>query len=400
MGPLTGYRVVELGVWVAGPAAAGLLADWGADVVKIEPPAGDPMRGVFRVTAGRDDPRNPPFDLDNRGKRSVVLDLRSDDGRELGMRLVERADVLVTNLRPDALERIGFDHAALRERFPRLVYCSITGYGLEGADRSRAGYDIGAFWARSGMASLHTLPDDAPLPNRGGLGDHVTGLAALSGILAALLERERTGQGRLVETSLLRTGMYTLGWDLNIQLAYGKLEGPVARTERRTPLINCYRASDGGWFWLLGLEGDRHFPGVARAVERPDLLDDERFATARERARHASALVAELDAAFATATRDEWAARFAEHDVWWAPVQTPAEVVADPQAVAAGAFVDVPDGAGGTTRHVAGPVGFGTPLAPGPVPALGQHTDEVLRELGVEDREADRLRQAGVVPGR
>jgi len=399
MGMLNGLRVVEMGLWVAVPAAGGIMADWGADVVKIEPPAGDPMRAMFRLSAGSLVEKNPPFDLDNRGKRSVVIDVGTPAGRDLAYRVVERADVFVTNMRPDALARMGFDHETLRARFPRLVYASVTGYGLRGPEHNRPGYDVGAFWARSGIAFGHIVDDGAPAALRGGLGDHVTAMSIVTGILAALHARERTGQGRLVETSLLRTAMYTLGWDLSIQLEFDKVKLPVSRTEIETPLMNSYRAGDGRWFFLIGLEADRHFPGVARVIERPEIVDDTRFTTARDRRHNRTALIGLFDEAFATRPLAEWAERFDREGVWWAPVQSFAEVVRDPQARAAGALIDAPSRGGGTSRTVATPIGFdGAPVAPrAPSPLLGEHTDEVLRELGVDDATLARLRAGGVL---
>ncbi len=389
---LEGLRVVELGLWVAGPAAAGLLADWGAEVVKLEAPAGDPMRAFFRLATGSKVERNPPFELDNRGKLSVAIDLRSSAGQAAALALLARADVFITNLRPDALARARLDPETLRARFPRLVYASITGYGRAGADRDRPGYDVGAFWARSGVADTLTVAGNAPPMIRGGFGDHVTALAAVSGILAALVERERSGRARLVETSLLRTGMYCLGWDLNIQLAFGKVRAPVARTDTETPLMNSYRASDGKWFWLIGLEADRHFPGLTRAIERGELIADARFGDARARRHNRGDLIALLDDAFRTRPLAEWSARFDAEDVWWAPVQSPAEVIADPQAHAAGAFAQVRGADGSDGPAIAGPVSFDghTPTL-GPVPALGEHTRDVLSEIGFGDAEIDAL---------
>ena len=377
--PLEGYRVVELGVWVAGPAAAGILCDWGAEVIKVEPPTGDPMRAVFSLAAGASEERNPPFDLDNRGKRSVVLDLRTERGRAAFDALLATADVFVTNLRVDALERLGLDHASVIARHSRLVYASVTGFGLDGEDRDRAGYDVGAFYARSGFAHTMTQPGEAPPSLRSGKGDHVTGLAAAAAVLAKLLERERTGTGGLVETSLLRAGMYTTGWELGIQLRFGKSADPEHRSVNPTPLVNCYQAGDGRWFWLLGLEADRHLPGVLAAIDRPDLGTDERFLTARDRRKNAAAFIAALDEAFATRTRDEWGEVFAEHDVWWAPVQSLAEVAVDPQARAAGAIVTMASG----EESIAPPAGFGErDVVARPVPALGADTDDVLGALG------------------
>ncbi len=397
---LDGVRVIEMGLWVAGPAAAGILADWGADVVKIEPPAGDPMRAFFQLATGSKVDRNPPFDLDNRGKRSIVLDVRAAAGRDAAYRLLAAADVFVTNVRPDALARLGLDPATLTARFPRLVYASITGYGRSGPERDRPGYDVGAFWARSGVAQTLAPEGTAPPQIRGGFGDHVTAIATVAGILAALYERARSGRGRVVETSLLRTGAYCLGWDLGIQLAFGKIKAPVPRTEVETPLVNCYRAGCGRWFWLIGLEADRHFPGVARSVEREDLLGDPRFASVRERRRRCRELIAELDRAFATRPLAEWAVRFDGEGVWWAPVQSLDEVVRDPQAAAAGAFVDVPTRDGGTQRAVASPVGFadGATTPTRPAPALGEDTAAVLREAGFDDAALAALRAARVIP--
>lgn len=385
-GPLTGIRIVELGVWVAGPAAGGIAADWGADVVKVEGPAGDPMRRMLAVTAGGgDDLPSPPFDLDNRGKRSVVLDLETQDGRTAMHALLASADVFLTNLRPDAVDRLGLGPDAVRGAFPRLVYASVTGYGREGPDTWRAGYDVGAFWARSGLAAL-AVPPDAPQPHfRGGVGDHITAITTLSGILAALLQRQTTGEGALVETSLLRTGIYCLGWDLGIRLRMGKLADSAPRTKQSNPMINVYRAADDRWFWLLGVESDRMWPKLLAAIDRKEWADDERFTSARARRHNCEVLIAQLDDLFATDARAAWTARFDEHDVWWAPVNTADDVVEDPQAVAAGAFVEVPAAAGsGAHRAVASPVRFGADIVPvGGVPALGEHTDELLRELGL-----------------
>jgi crotonobetainyl-CoA:carnitine CoA-transferase CaiB-like acyl-CoA transferase len=384
---LEGYRVVELGAWVAGPGAGGVLADWGADVIKVETEAGDPMRRLFDVLGGHKQPQSPPFDLDNRGKRSVVLDLRSDDGRAALTKLVATADVLLTNLRPDALERLDLAAEHVLAANPRLVYASVSGYGLEGPDRDRPGYDLGAFGARTGIAHLHGVPYDEPVAIRSGLGDHVTALTAVTGILAALLERERSGKGQLVATSLLRAGIYCIGWDLGIHLRFGKMAPVTGRHGNANPLVNSYRAGDGLWFWLLGLETDRHWPGLLAAVGRADLGEDERFDSARGRRKNAEALIEILDAEFATATREEWFERFDRENVWWAPVQTPEEVVADPQALAAGAFVDVPEGAGAPAhRAVATPVAFSREgaIRTGAVPGLGEHTEEILKELGLE----------------
>ena len=382
-GPLTGFRVVELGVWVAGPAAGGLLADWGADVVKVEPPAGDPMRAVFGALGVADQAGVPPFELDNRGKRSVVLDLREESERETMWALLATADAFITNLRPDALERLGLGHEAVLERLPGLVYASVTGYGLDGPDRDRAGYDMGAYWARTGLAHTLVPPGEMPPPLRSGMGDHATGTTMAAGVLAKLLERERTGRGGLVATSLLRTGVYTLGWDIGVQLRFGKRESTRPREKNRAPMMSCYRASDGRAFWLLALEADRHWPAMVAALDHPTMGSDPRFVDARSRLAHVEEFIALLDEHFATRTYEEWITRFDEHDLWWAPLNSIVDAIADPQVQASGAFVDMTPREGEAPyRAVASPVDFGGfDQRPGPVPALGEHTAEVLAEL-------------------
>jgi crotonobetainyl-CoA:carnitine CoA-transferase CaiB-like acyl-CoA transferase len=396
-GPLDGTRVVELGVWVAGPACGGILADWGADVIKLEPPTGDPAR-QFAAMLGADVPLNPPFELDNRGKRSVVLDLTTEAGREVALELIDTADVFVTNVRLAALARLGLDHVNVLRRNPRLVYGALTGYGLVGPDAGRAAYDIGAFWARSGIAALLTAPGGTPPFQRGGMGDHGAGIAMAAGICAALVHRARTGRGQLVSTSLLRHGIYTIGFDLNTALRLGVPIAVATRETMANPTINSYRDRDGRWFWLIGLEAERHWPDLARAVGHPEWTDDPRFATPTARRRHCGELVALLDEIFATRSLAEWAEVFDREGLWWAPVQTVDEVLADPQAWAAGAFVEVPD-RGGTATMVATPVDFAdTPCSfRGPAPELGEHTEEILTELGRSDEEIAALRADGIL---
>lgn len=397
MGPLVGVRVVELGVWVAGPGAGGLLADWGADVVKIEPPAGDPAR-QFQTMLGGDLPFNPPFELDNRGKRSIMVDLATPAGLAVAERLIAGADVFLTNVRLGGLARLGLDHTTLLARHPTLIYAAITGYGMTGPDADRAAYDIAAFWARSGLVSLLTTPGQVPPFQRGGMGDHSVAMSAAAGIAAALFARSHTGRGQLVATSLLRQGMYTIGFDLNVALRLGVPLAVATRDQMGNPAINSYRDSAGAWFWLVGLEGERHWPDLARAVGRPEWIDDPRFASTRARRQNCKELIAELDAIFATRTRAEWGSILDEHDVWWAPVQTTSEVLADPQAWAAGAFVEVPDGSG-TSTMIASPVDFdGGTLRPRAMPpSLGEHTDELLSELGYDDAQVAELRRGGAV---
>jgi crotonobetainyl-CoA:carnitine CoA-transferase CaiB-like acyl-CoA transferase len=287
--------------------------------------------------------------------------------------------VFISNLRPDALDKLDLEPYATVARHPRLVYCSVSGYGLHGPERNRPTYDIGAFWARSGLSRQMADGDGNPLNARGGIGDHITGLAALAGVLGAVIEQRATGTGRVVETSLLRTGAYVLGWDLGLQMTLGKVAGAEPRHRNQAPLMNPYRTGDGQWFFFTGLDAGRHIGPVCRALGRPDLLDDERFATANTIRRHRTEVIALLDEIVAQRPLAEWIERFEAEGVWWAPAQTPAEVVEDEQLRANQGFVDIPGG----MRSVRGPVSFSAEAdaAVGPVPALGEHTDDVLAEL-------------------
>jgi crotonobetainyl-CoA:carnitine CoA-transferase CaiB-like acyl-CoA transferase len=394
-GPLDGVKVVEMGVWIAGPAAGGILGDWGADVIKIEPPGvGDPAR-TFGQMLGGDLPFNPPFEHDNRNKRSVALDLTKAEAREVALELIERADVFVTNIRLASLERIGFDHVSLMQRNPRLIYAALTGYGTHGPDRDRAAYDIAAFWARSGLAWSLTPPGADPPFQRGGMGDHGAGMVTVGAISAALFARERSGQGQLVSTSLLRQGLYTLSFDLAITLRFGVGVQQGQRQTMGNPTVNNYVAGDGRRFWIVGLEADRHWPPLTRCVGHPEWQADPRFADAVQRARNGPELIALLDEIFATRTLDEWAEIFAqEQDMFWAPVQSLEEVVNDPQVRAGGGFVEVPDGPSTTTLPNSPADFHGTPCEPRwMAPALGQHSDEVLAELGRSPDQIAKLRE-------
>jgi crotonobetainyl-CoA:carnitine CoA-transferase CaiB-like acyl-CoA transferase len=395
---MEGIRVVEVGMWVAGPSAAAVLGDWGADVVKIEPPEGDPFRGLLSAFGG--DGVNPPFELDNRNKRSVGLNLSNEDARRIAAELVDQADVFVTNARPSALERARLDYPTLSARNPKLVYASVSGYGVEGDERNRAAYDVGAFWSRAGIAAA-LAPEGTDLPyQRGGMGDHMAGMAAAGAVAAALLARERTGEGQLVSTSLLRIGMYMLGWDISMSVRLGVPVIPMTVRQPPNPLINAYTAGDGRRFWMLGLQADRHWPDLLRAVDRPEWAQDPRFDSIEHRWQHSTALVDELNAIFATKSLAEWGEVFDREDVWWAPVQHAHETIDDPAAHAAGGFVEVPSDAGDPIRMVATPVDFaGTPWSPRSMsPEFAQHTEEVLLELGYDWDRIIELKDAGAIP--
>ena len=340
---------------------------------------------------------NPTFGLDNRGKRAVVLDISKPEGREALARLAGQADVFLTNVRPAALKRAGLDEATLRAANPRLIYAMVTGYGLEGPDAAKPGFDVTAFWSRAGVAHMHAPKGTDPFILRTGVGDHVTSLATVSAILAAVVERQRTGVGRVVQTSLLATGVYAVSSDLAVQLAFGKLASNRPRNAPFDPLANFYRSRDGHWFVINPRGGAADWPDLCKAFERPDLPADERFRSGRARKDNSADLVAEFDAVFTGLDMAEIARRLDEADLVWAPVQTPAQVAADPQVAAAGAIVEIEDGAGGTYRSPAAPARFpgaDADVRP-PAPGLGQHTREVLAEIGYSPAQIEAMLAAG-----
>jgi crotonobetainyl-CoA:carnitine CoA-transferase CaiB-like acyl-CoA transferase len=398
-GPLEGIRVVELGFWVAGPSAAAILGDWGADVIKIEPPNGDPSRGFLASVAGVPIPVNPLFELDNRGKRSVVLNLDTDEGRSIARALIDRADVFVTNVRPRVLEEAGLPYEELRQSNSGLVFCQVTGYSPDGPDRDRAAYDVGAFWARGGVAALLTAPGHEFPQQRYGMGDHMAGSTAAGAVCAALLARSRTGQGQRLAVSLLRMGAYMVGSDLSVALRLGIIFEPYDHQHAINPIINCFQAGDGLWLWLLLLQADRHWPDLCRAIGRDDLLSDPRFVDMLVRRDNAPALVEELDRVFATKTLAEWGEIFDRENVWWAPVNSVSDMLQDTVVHDAGVFVDIP-GPEGEIKGVASPTDFyGTPWEPqGYAPELGQHTEEVLLELGYDWDQIVALKESSVIP--
>lgn len=393
---LQGLKVVDFSAYIAGPGAAGVLCDWGADVIKVERPEGDNMRHIFADLAN-DLGANPTFEFDNRGKRGVVLDITKPAGREALTKLATEADVFLTNVRPVSLKRYGLDDATVRALNPRLVYAVITGYGLEGPDAHLPGFDVTAFWARSGIGYMTAPKGAEPFMRTSGMGDHTTSLATVSAILAALYERERTGEGRVIQTSLLASGVYLMGSDMAVQLKMGRLASVRPRDNPINALSNHFKSSDGRWFVHNPRGSGGGWEKFCEAAGRPDLVADERFATGKARRQNARELSAELDAAFAQLPMEEIARRLDAADLVWAPFQTPADVAADPQADAAGCFVAVDDGQGGTYRSPSAPAVFpGLERTPRPrAPRLGEHTRQVLAELGYGDAEIETMMAEG-----
>ncbi len=373
---LEGIRIVEVASYVTGPYAAVLLADLGADVLKVEEPEqGDPFRGWGEGNY------SPTFCSLNRNKKSVALNLRTEAGRAALLRLLETADVLIENHRPGVADRLGFGYEAVRSRNPRLVYCSITGFGATGPYQDRPGYDtIGQ--ATSGLLSL--LTDlEAPAPVGISLADHLTGLYACYGILGALMARGRTGEGQRIETSLLQATVSFVGENAARYFA----SGHTPRRESRVRLAQVYAftAGDGRPF-VIHLSSPRKFwEGLTEAMGRPEWRDDPRFSTLRGRQAHYRELSAELAQAFTTASRSEWLERLSRYDVPCAPLNTLEDVFRDPQVQHLGLRIRIEHPSRGQVELVAPGVTLEkTPAAVRlPPPTLGEHTEEVLRALGL-----------------
>ena len=397
---LDGIKVIEHATYMAAPGAGGILSDWGADVIKIEPPKGDPIRGFFS-TIGTDLQDNPVFDFDNRGKKSIALDTSTPEGQAVLRELASDADVFLTNVRPGGLSRAGLDFANLIKVNPKLVYCTLTGYGLEGPDADKPGFDVASFWARAGVGHLTVPKGQDPFALRTAFGDHTTSMAAAAGICAALVKAQRTGQGQLVEASLLRAALFAMGSDFAIQLFFGRIGSTKSRHEQIQPLMNFFKTKDDSWVCIVSRQGNVDWPPLCRVMDREDLIEDERFTTGKSRRAHAQELVTLMDEAFGKYTKAEIAERLDAEAIAWAPVQTLAEVAVDPQVEAAGGIAQVPSasGDGSTFSSPASPIRFpGADDGPsGPSPRMGEHSRDVLASIGYDADKIDALFKDGVV---
>lgn len=328
-----GLRIIEVGSWLAVPNATAMFADLGAEVLKIESAGGDPVRR-FPHSMRSDDVSSAAFAMLNRNKKSLVLNLGEAGDRARFETLLGTADVLVNNLRPAQIDRLGLDADALASRYPRLIVASLTGLGLRGPDADNGGFDVGAFWARSGFLSQVTQDGSEPAALTGGYGDLLTSLALYAAIVSGLLERASTGRGGLVETSLLQTAAFAITGDLVSHQAYGRVPRARPRMKSRTPLNNSYRTADGRWFFLTCVDAMQHVAGVARAIGQPELAEDPRFASPRAIGENAAAIIALLDDVFGSHPLSHWAERFAAEGVTWERVAFPDELLADPQVAA------------------------------------------------------------------
>jgi crotonobetainyl-CoA:carnitine CoA-transferase CaiB-like acyl-CoA transferase len=397
-----GVRVVELAQWVFVPVTGALLADWGADVIKVEhPQGGDAYRGLVLPGTGSSSV-NYAMEMVNRNKRSVAIDLKSADGRDALLRIIDHADVFLTNFLPSVLERLGLSVEQLRERNPSLIYARGHGYGVRGDDADTPAYDSTAFWARGAIEETIAPTDlPEPIPQRGAIGDRYAGTQLAFGVAGALFRRARRGEGSVVDVSLMGTALWMIGSDVLSSLQGVYRQSPPLgepRTSLINPLAANYRCADGRWLMICCLQGDRYWPDVCKVLGRDDLTNDERFASMDGRARHCAALVPELERAFATHTLDEWRSALDDARIPWGPYQRVEELLTDPVVVANGYIgtVQRPDDV--SFPLPAGAVQFDEqPAALHPCPELGADTDEVLASIGYSWDEIVALKLSGAI---
>lgn len=394
--PLSGVKVVEIGRFAAGPSCATVLADWGADVVKIEPPGGDPARGRGSVDIDGASSVNPRFEVHNRSRQSVVLDLRQPAGRAAADRLLAASDVLVTNLSPDALERLRLDPATVRIEHPALIVAQVTGYDPATPQARERSYDHGAYWSFSGAASLLGSPRGAPPQPAGGFGDRAAGSMLAGAVSAALYARSRTGAGTHIAISLVNTGLWLMASDVSDIVATGHIHRSSDRRHASVPTVNCFRTADARWLWLQVMQPETCWERLIAALDAPWLNEDPRFRGGDSGllSRYREPLVELLDEVFRARTLAEWQQRLSANAITWAPVRTLEEAVADEAVRASGAFLEFDDERG--VRHVT----VNTPCAFDGVsarratraPRVGEHTYAVLTAAGFSAAEVEALR--------
>jgi len=403
---LEGIRVVEVATWTFVPACGAVLADWGADVVKVEHPVtGDPQRGLMMsgmVGDGAQSSVNFTMETPNRGKRSIGVDISTDAGREVLLQLVAEADVFVTSFLPASRQRLRIDVDDLRSVNPRLIYARGHGQGVRGDEAGNGGYDTTSYWARSGLANFFTpaegSPSSYPPFHSPAIGDLTSGQTLAGGIAGALFHRERTGEASVVDVSLLGVGLWSMAPGIVASRLFDIEDLPQSQhAGMMNPLTNFYRTKDGRYLTLIMLEGDRYWAPVCAAIGRPELADDPRFSSFAARAENRGECIALLDEVFAARTLDEWSAALDGVAVW-GPVRTAREVHDDPQVAANGYLPEVDAGDGTSFRLVATPVQYDeTPVAPIRSPEHGQHTEQILLDLGYDWPAILALKDAGTI---
>ncbi|MDD5039203.1 MAG: CoA transferase [Dehalococcoidales bacterium] len=400
---LEGIRVIETASVLAGPMTGRLLADFGADVIHIEHPVrGDIARSQ---SAKRKDGRAIISDIDyamqnhSRNKRDMTLDLFQDGGREIMYKLLEKADVFLSNFRPRELHKFKLDYDILSKLNPRLICANLTGYNREGPDKDAPAYEHGAYFSRAGILHVLQAPGLPPDQNPVGFGDYIAGVILAYGIMTALFIRERTGTGQEVDTSLFNAGVYALSHDISGSLVSGQDRQPIERKDFASAMANLYQTKDGRWLRLGISQPDIYWSRFCQAIERQDLEHDPRFDSFDLIIDNHIALFHILEEVFASKSLDEWKPRLDKEGLPWSPLQTLPEVINDPQARANDFFIAFEHPTYGRIEVVANPVKLSkTPETIRlPAPEFGQHTEEVLLEYGYTWDDISRFKELGVI---
>lgn len=395
-------RVLEVAAWTFVPAAGAILAEWGAEVIKVEPrTGGDPQRGLVNMglVGGGPGAVNHMVEVPNRGKKSIGVDLSTSGGRQVIFDLAKTCDVFLTSYLPARRRQFGIDVDQIRAANPSIVYVRGSAYGPQGDEAGRPGYDGVSYWARGGVGDALTPGDAEPIRPRPAFGDVLGGMAIAGGIAAALYKRKSTGIGTVVDVSLLGLAAWNLGPDITASALMDGDPLPVfTHNDLPNPLVGTYRTRDGRWLTLMLLQSSRFFPEVMTLLGRPELISDERFVDDAARYANRGALIGVLDEIFALHTAEEWKAKLQPLSGAWAIVQAPGELATDPAVVANGYIPTVTTVQGSPYPLAVNPVQFDEQrLAPHGAPEHGQHTEEVLMEAGFDWDRIDKLKTDGAV---
>jgi crotonobetainyl-CoA:carnitine CoA-transferase CaiB-like acyl-CoA transferase len=399
LGIFTGLKVVDLASFIAGPGAATMLSDFGAEVIKVEPPGiGDPHRFTYKIPPQPRSSDNYAWHLSNRNKRGLAVDLKSPHAKLILERLVKWADVLVVNFPQPVRERLGLTYEDVAGWNPRLIYADLTGYGDDGPDADLPGFDITAYWARSGLLALTRDAGAPPTLPVSGSGDHATAVGLYAAIVTALYRRERTGKGSHVTTSLIAQGVWSCAMSVQASLCDAKFYPLHDRKNPPNAIFNVYRTSDDHWFLIVVQEKD--WPALVTGMGRPDLLLDARFTDDAKRAANAAQLTEIMDSVFITQPLDYWREALDRARIIFGFVRPPAEVINDPQLLVNDIIVPL-EGAGEHLKlTVSNPLKVHgvAKVAAKRAPDLGEHNDDLLKQLGFTADEIDGLRASGTVP--
>lgn len=398
---LEGIKVVDMGTWIAGPVSTTIMSDFGAEVIKVENPGGGDM---YRQLAWG--PTSPTADVnygwivDNRNKKGVALNLKTDEAKEILYKLVSEADVVVTNQPPDVRERLKTTYEDLKKLNPKLIYASINGYGEKGPEADRRAFDTTAYWHRSGLMDLVRPGDKPPSMSLPGMGDHPTAMSLFAGIVLALYRREITGEGSKVRTSLMGNGMWSNAFFLQAMLCGATYDHRASRENARNPYANQYCAKDGRWFSFARMETDEPLRTMCELFGKAEIADDPRFADMESIMANAGSLIQILDEGFAEKTWAEWKPLFDEHGIGYTAVARAEDIVDDEQARIGGHFLPMKDERAHTDRIIDSPIWIQgvDKKEPTLAPGIGEHTDDVLLANGFSKDDIARFKTAGAIP--